>query len=189
MATRTQPPNECVDAVYERLDALLAEGDDAFIDAGPSVVQDAIADEAFFERVETARATDGYTRELVYREPDGPVIRFMEWSPEFSLMPHEHHGRPCFEVLVEGHLCLSNMTAREVSAGEYELDIVDTEVCGPGDAGVVDPRGGSDIHAVYSPVRSRSLHVYPDDNHYGTGYVQTDDENDCYERKKFQLRE
>jgi hypothetical protein len=189
MATKTKAPNERVGAVYDRLAALLEQGDDTFIEEGPSVLQAAIEEEGFFEGVDTERACGEYTRNLVYREADGPVIRFMEWPPEYALMPHEHHGRPCFEVLVDGQLFLANMDIEEVEPEEYTLDVVETEVCGPGDAGVVDPRNGSDIHAVYSPVRSCSLHVYPDDSHYGIGYIQTDDDNDHYERKKFQLRE
>jgi hypothetical protein len=32
---------------------------------------------------------------------DGHVTRSTEWLPEYALCPHEHHGRPCFEVIVE----------------------------------------------------------------------------------------
>lgn len=189
MATTSSAPNDRVDTVYDRLSDLLARGDDVFVEEGPAVLQEAIDDRAFFEGVDTERAVEEYTRSLVYREPDGPVIRYMEWPPEYSLLPHEHHGRPCFEVLVDGRLFLADMEATELADGEYTLEVVGTEVCGPGDAGVVDPRDGSDIHAVYSPVRSRSLHVYPDDNHYGIGYVRTEGDDDRYRRERFELRD
>ncbi|WP_049923111.1 hypothetical protein [Halopiger djelfimassiliensis] len=189
MATSRTAPNERVRDTYDRLAALLEQGDDAFIEEGPSILQDAIEDEAFFDGVETEHAEESYTRRLVHRESDGPVIRFMEWPPEYTLMPHEHHGRPCFEVLVDGQLFLADMEAENVSGNEYELDVIDGTVCGPGEAGVVDPRTGTDIHAVYSPVRTRSLHVYPDDNHYGIGYVPTEASNDRYRSERFQLRD
>ncbi len=186
MSTSVVPPNERVRSVYRQLSDLLAESDDAFIERGPEALRAATGDDAFFENVETERADGEYTRRLVYREPDGPVVRYMEWPPEYSLMPHEHHGRPCFELLVDGCLFLADMRAEQVDEGEYALETVGTNVCEPGDAGVVDPRTGTDIHAVYSPVRSRSLHVYPDDNHFGIGYVRTGD-GDRYARSRFEL--
>lgn len=110
----------------------------------------------------------------------------MEWPPEYTLMPHEHHGRPCFEVLVEGTLVLTDMHATRVDENRYELHPGGVTVCTAGDAGVVDPRQGDDIHAVYSPERARSLHFYPDDAHYSYGYV-LDDETDTYHRERFEL--
>jgi len=195
-------PNPRVAEVYERLRELLDRGDDAFIEDGPRVVQDAIGDPGFFEGVDTDHADPGeYTRRKVAGRPDGPVIRFMEWPPEYALVPHEHHGRPCFEVLVEGTLFLTDFEPERVegsgSAGDgagadrYLLHETGHEVCEPGDAGVVDPRNGSDVHSVYSPVRSRSLHVYPDDNYHAYGYVHVGDgdpDRDLYERERFELR-
>jgi hypothetical protein len=190
MAPSGTEPNEKVVSVYQTLGDLLEEGDDAFIEEGPEVVQSAIEDPAFFDGVSTEHATDSYTRAKVIGREGEHVIRYMEWPPEYALMPHEHHGRPCFEVLVEGNLFLANMEATDVEDGRYTLDVTDTDVCWPGDAGIVDPRDGSDIHSVYSPVRTRSLHCYPDDNYYGVGYVPADDaDGDLYEREKFQLRE
>lgn len=185
-------PNAVVGRTYERLQSLLAEGDDAFIEEGPAILQDAIEDPGFFEGVDAEHAEPGaYTRKKVVGEPDGPVIRFMEWPPEYALLPHEHHGRPCFEVLVDGKLFLADMEPEAIEDGRYRVEETGHQVCEPGDAGVVDPRDGADVHAVYSPVRSRSLHVYPDDNHHAYGYVVDEDadaDGDIYRRERFELR-
>lgn len=169
-----QVPNDRCLAVYEQLGSLLDDGDDAFIEKGPDVVADAIQDPAFFEGVVSEYATDSYTRMKVIGRPGEHVIRYMEWPPEYSLLPHEHHGRPCFEVLVTGTLFLADMAVEQVDDRRYRLNVIDTSVCGPGDTGVVDPRTGTEIHSVYSPERTRSLHVYPDDKHYSYGYVLED---------------
>ncbi|NHN48384.1 hypothetical protein G9464_12375 [Halostella sp. JP-L12] len=184
-------PNPIVREAYDELGELLAEGDDAFVEEGPALLADAVERDGFFENVTTdPAAPDEYTREKVIGDPGEHVIRFMEWPPEYTLMPHEHHGRPCFEVLVEGHLMLANLERTEVGDGEYTFDVVDSEVTRPGEPAVVDPRE-NEIHAVYSPVRSKSLHVYPSDNWRAFGYVPKDDsaDNDVYERREFQLRD
>lgn len=185
-------PNQQVRDVYDQLGELLGDGDDAFVEEGPAILAEAIEEPGFFDGIEAEPADDSYTRAKVIGDPGEHVIRYMEWPPEYALMPHEHHGRPCFEVLVDGMLFLADMDAREVDDGLYDLEVTGREVCEPGDTAVVDPRNGSDIHAVYSPVRTRSLHVYPDDAYYSVGYVdaETDDpRDDLYHRKEFQLKE
>ncbi|EMA46608.1 hypothetical protein C448_05883 [Halococcus morrhuae DSM 1307] len=114
----------------------------------------------------------------------------MEWPPEYALMPHEHHGRPCFEVLVDGHLVLSDLKRTRIGDNEYTFEVLETTIAESGESAVIDPRE-NEIHAVYSPVRSRSLHVYPDDNYESYGYVLNDDNRkaDVYKRKEFQLRD
>lgn len=187
-------PNPVVQRVYDRLGDLLADGDDRFVEEGPALLQDAMEEDGFFDGVGTERADYGeYTRKkVVGGGGDGShVVRFMEWPPEYALLPHEHHGRPCFEVLVDGRLVLTDMEAERVGDGEYLLHARETHTTEPGEAAVVDPRDG-EIHAVYSPVRSRSLHVYPDDSHESVGYVPKEDDDsdrDVYERRTFRLRD
>jgi hypothetical protein len=184
-------PNPLVREVYDELGALLERSDDAFVEEGPGLLQDAIAQEGFFENVHTdPAAPDEYTREKVIGDPGEHVIRFMEWPPEYTLMPHEHHGRPCFEVLVEGELLVADLERTEVGDNEYTFDVRESTVTKPGESAVVDPRE-NEIHSVYSPVRSRSLHVYPEDNWRAYGYVRKESENsaDIYERKEFELRD
>lgn len=187
-----QSPNPIVRELYEQLGDLLDDGDDAFIEHGPALLQEAAQEPDFFDNIDTEPAsTNTYTRTKVIGDPGKHVIRYMEWPPEYALLPHEHHGRPCFELLVDGVLFMSDMDVTQIGNNEYELEVADTETCTPGDTAVVDPRDGSDVHAVYSPVRARSLHVYPDDCYHAFGYVQQDTtpRKDSYTRERFQLRE
>jgi hypothetical protein len=190
-ASPDSDPNPLVREVYEELGELLQRGDDVFVEEGPDLLADAIEQDGFYENVTTdPAAPDEYTREKVIGDPGEHVIRFMEWPPEYTLMPHEHHGRPCFEVLVDGHLMLSNLERTEVGDGEYTFDVIDSEITNPGEPAVVDPRE-NEIHAVYSPVRSRSLHVYPNDSWRAFGYVPktVDPADDVYVRQEFTLRD
>lgn len=185
--------NERIQDVYDELGELLERGDDVFVEEGPALLREAIDGSGFFDGVETDYAERGtYTRNKIIGEPGEHVIRFMEWPPEYALMPHEHHGRPCFEVLVEGRLVISDLEPTKAGDGEYTFDVIDTTIAEPSEAAIVDPRE-NEIHAVYSPVRSRSLHVYPDDNWKAYGYVLKGDnedyEEDVYVREEFQLRD
>jgi hypothetical protein len=180
-------PNSVVRDLYDRLGELLTEGDDRFVEDGPSLLRAAVERPGFFDGVESDHAPAGtYTRRKVVGDPGEHVIRFMEWPPGYVLLPHEHHGRPCFEVLVDGLLTVVNMRPEAVDSELYELTPLDTDVVRPGETTVVDPRVG-DVHAVYSPVRSRSLHVYPDDAAYAFGYCLVDAEGDRYRRLRFDL--
>jgi hypothetical protein len=192
-STRTDEsdPNPLVREVYDKLGALLRQGDHVFIEEGPDTLKKAIKQGGFFENVSTDPAEpDEYTREKVIGDPGEHTIRFMEWPPEYALLPHEHHGRPCFEVLVEGQLLVTDFERTQLSDNTYEFNILDTTIVRPGDSAVIDPRE-NEVHSVYSPVRSKSLHVYPEDNWKAYGYVLQESENnaDIYERKEFQLRQ
>lgn len=193
MNASEQTPNTLVRDLYDRLGDLLQRGDDAYIEEGPALVQDALADPGFLDGIETETAVDKYTRAKVIGDPGKHVIRYMEWPPEYALMPHEHHGRPCFEVLIDGTLVLTEMHPETAGDGRYEMEVGDVTVCRAGEAAVVDPRDGDDVHAVYSPERSRSLHCYPSDEFHSYGYVPADenDENDAptdyYRRERFEL--
>ena len=182
-------PNPLVRDVYDELGALLARGDDVFVEEGPDHLREAVRREGFFENVEPDPAPpDSYTREKVIGDPDGHVVRFMEWPAGYTLVPHEHHGRPCFEVLVDGHLVLTDLDRIDLGDDRYTFEVIDSSVTHPGEAAVVDPRR-NEIHSVYSPVRSRSLHVYPTDNWTAFGYVRDESrEGDVYRREEFELR-
>jgi hypothetical protein len=190
MSQHVSAPNTHVQKVYEELGTLLEQGDDVFVEQGPEIVKSAMKEPGFFDGVETEHAgPDEYTRAKVIGEPGGHVIRFMEWPPEYTLCPHEHHGRPCFEVLVDGLLSVVNIKPQPVDDERYRMEVVGTELTRPGESAVIDPRE-NDVHAVYSPVRSRSLHVYPEDKTFAYGYelVEDDDaEEDYYTRERFEL--
>ena len=92
---------------------------------------------------------------------------------------------------LDGLLSVVNMKPQPVDDERYWMEVVGTELTRPGESAVIDPRE-NDVHAVYSPVRSRSLHVYPDDNYHAFGYVHQEDgdpERDVYVRERFELRE
>jgi len=189
MSQHVSAPNARVQRVYEELGGLLEQGDDVFVEQGPEIVKSAMSDPGFFDGVDTDHAgPDEYTRAKVIGEPGGHVIRFMEWPPEYTLCPHEHHGRPCFEVLVDGLLSVVNMEPQHVDDERYRMEVVGTELTRPGESAVIDPRE-NDVHAVYSPVRSRSLHVYPEDKTFAYGFelVDDDSEADYYTRERFEL--
>lgn len=184
-------PNPQVRQVYDDLGELLDRGDDVFVESGPARLQEAITRDDFFIDVTTdPAAPDQYTREKVIGDPGEHVIRFMEWPPGYVLMPHEHHGRPCFEVLVEGQLMIADFDRTRTGDDEFTLEVIDSSIVQPGESAVVDPRQ-NEIHGVYSPVRSKSLHVYPEDNWRAFGYVLKEEAAvaDIYERREFQLRE
>jgi hypothetical protein len=190
-ASEQSAPNPVVREVYDELGELLERGDDVFVEEGPALLKEAIARDGFFENVTTdPAAPDEYTRKKVVGDPGEHVIRFMEWPSEYTLMPHEHHGRPCFEVLVDGVLMLADLERTAVGEDTYTFDVIGSTVAQPGDSAVIDPRE-NEIHAVYSPVRSRSLHVYPENNWTAYGYELQNEETsaDIYERREFELRE
>lgn len=166
-------PNALVQELYDELGNLLAAGDDTFIEQGPLLLQDYMEIDGFFDGVETEPAVDGYTRTKVIGEPGEHVIRFMEWPENFRLPPHEHHGRPCFEALVDGKLYIADLDAAPVDDDRYTMDVLGGYSVSPGETGVVDPRV-SDIHEVHTVNRSRSLHVYPEDNATCTLYEPVD---------------
>lgn len=188
--TEAGEPNPVVREVYDRLGELLEQGDDVFVEEGPALLQEAVRQPGFFENVTTDPAPpDEYTRSKVIGDEGEHVIRYMEWPPEYTLMPHEHHGRPCFEVITEGHLVFTDLERKRLEEDRFTFDVIETNVAEPTDTAVIDPRK-NEIHSVYSPVRSKSLHVYPDDNWRAYGYVTHDDADvDAYERQEFVLRE
>jgi hypothetical protein len=88
-SARATDPNRLVREAYEAIGKLLDLGDDVFVERGPGVLKDAIEIEGFFENVTTdPAAPDEYTREKVIGDPGRHVIRYMEWPPEFTLLPH-----------------------------------------------------------------------------------------------------
>lgn len=177
--------SDIVDALYDDLTEVAEEGDAALLDEGPEILQSYIED-GLLDEVEPERASDGYTRKkIIGGDEDDVVVRFMEWPAEFSLMPHEHHGRPCFEVVTDGELAIADMEPQEREDG-YEMELLETYVAREGDVGLVDPED-NEVHAVYSPVRSRSIHVYPVDPDTAVGYELVDAEDDLYERRTFTL--
>jgi len=174
--------------LYDRLGVVLRQGDDAFIERGPPLVKEFfLGNPEVLDDLRIKPATNGYTRAKVIGDKDKHVIRFMEWAPDCYLLPHEHHGRPCFEFLVEGQLVIHDFVSQEIEDSKFMLKLIRRYVAKPGDFAVVDPRV-TEIHSVLSNgTRSRSLHFYPEDNYFTSAYVET--RKDVYHRKRLDLRD
>lgn len=171
--------------LYDRLGDILKKGDDIFIREGPLLLKDYF-ENGHLKGLQSRPASTGYTRKKVMGDQGKHVIRFMEWSPGFSIFPHEHHGRPCFEFLVSGNLIVSDFLPAQNGKNEFTLELLKTHVVNPGQFAIVDPRI-TQVHSVFSPVRSRSLHVYPEDNYFTMGYIHNGD--DTYQRREFDLKD
>lgn len=180
-------PNALVMTLYNELEHLLLCGDSTFINNGPVLLKEFLLKPGFFEGVETVPAIGkNYTRKKIIGEPNKHVIRFMEWPAGYFLLPHEHHGRPCFELLVEGLLMIDDWKVEKNSDDYYTLEKIKEYTVKPGQAGVVDP-AITQVHSVLSIERSKSLHVYPLDNPRTFCYENISC-NGLYKRKEFELK-
>jgi hypothetical protein len=86
---------------------------------------------------------------------------------------------------------LADLERIDLGDGSYGFNVLNAKIAEPGDSAVIDPRE-NEIHSVYSPVRSKSIHVYLSDEWSAYGYVLTNSETDgtdVYERREFQLRD
>jgi len=152
--------------VYKPLgDILKEEGDGGFIKKGPDIVF------SFFKKhpqklysLKSKYAEEGYTRKKVICDDGLHAVRCMEWCPNAVSPIHEHGGRPCFDIVLEGELDIVDYSPnregnlfRLVEKKRYSVSV--------GDFVKVDPFKGGEIHEVINGrVRSRSLHFYPIDH-------------------------
>lgn len=176
--------NPAVRQVYEDLGRLLEAGDDVFIEQGPDLLKQACADPAFLAGVAFVEADGRYTRTKVIGDPGRHVIRGMVWPGEFYLIPHEHHGRPCFEVVLDGLLKIYYYRAIPKEGEVYELEAMMELLVGTGEHAVIDPRI-TEVHAVRSMRKSRAIHVYPQDKDVGYGFIRNG--QGLYARRSFPL--
>ena len=179
-----------VDTFYEELADLLQEGSTAVDKEGPALLTRLMQTPGAFESLEFLPAADKYTRNRVYIRGDGPVIYVMEWPPGSVLMPHDHHDEFCFEYLLEGQLVITNWIAEPLSPEDntperFNLKLHNTKIVEPGETASVN-RAVTDIHSVYAPVRTHTIHVYEHDHSSAFGFVRNDD--DSYTRTEFVLK-
>ena len=178
--------------LYEGLGNILeTEGDDGFITNGPKLVQRAFsANPSLFNGLRFVRAENNYTRAKVIGEEGRHVILAMEWAPGFYLLPHEHHGRPCFDFVIQGHLRVTDYEANKINGNKrierYRLTPLRTYGAKTGNFVVVNPSFG-EIHSVKTIEKSRSIHFYPGDNAYSFGYERLNG-TDTFIRKKISLK-
>jgi len=177
--------NSILDEFYEKVCRVFERGGDVSIREGPDLVANYLNKRAFVEILESRPVDRGYSRNFLCGGGDKPVIYVMQWSPGYVLMPHEHHGRSCFEFVLSGQHVVSDWMVERKTDDLFHLDLLQTHVVDPGQCAIVDAKH-TDVHSVYTPVRSTSLHVYAADYQSSFGYVLEDD--DLFLRREFALK-
>ena len=181
--------NQIIQDLYGKFSNLLSISDNAFIEEGPTLLKHIFEEQGLEKLMAGIRykyPQDGYTRTKLIGEKGKQVIRFMEWPFSYYLHPHEHHGRPCFEILIYGKLEVIDFKPVEVGEGRYKLDFFKRDVLNPGQVGIIDPRI-TEVHSVRSLKKSGSLHVYPSDENYTTAYIFIHKE--LYGKERFELKD
>jgi len=169
--------------VYEKLGKILEEsGDEGFISEGPKIVSEFYKKHTnIMEKFETKHAETGYTRKKVICDNGKHAVRFMEWCPDSKSPVHEHGGRPCFDIIIDGELEIGDFKQVKLkdTKNEYKLEEIKKYKAGVGEFIIVDPeKTGIEIHIVMSPNgKSRSLHFYPIDHRSVGVYEKIDNGN------------
>ena len=183
---------DCITAlrkeVYEPLGEILKnKGDDGFISEGPKLLK------TFYDKncanmnaIESDHAEYDYTRKRVICENGLHAIRCMEWAPGASSAIHEHGGRPCFDIVLEGELEIIDYFVEHIEGEKYNLTEIKRYSAQIGDLVIVNPiDSNSEVHTVVNGSRrSRSLHCYPID-HQSLGVYTS--EGDYYVRSECTL--
>ena len=133
--------NPIMTELYSKLEKALAEGDVSFIEQGPDLILKYFNKDGFLDGVEFKQAnSDKYSRKKVIGEEGKHVIRAMRWPAGYELMPHEHHGRPCIELLVSGQMAVWDMVADHKDNDLYDLIVIDYQNLKPGNIAIVNPK-------------------------------------------------
>ena len=143
---------------YRQIEELVEHSDQRFLEQGPSLLEKAAQDTRFLRAVEEARGDQ--MRAVVMGEVGKPVIVAWNWPLDFSLRPHEHHGKSCFDIGTQGQFVVVNYMPHEEEKGVFTLEEWGTQVVNPGQIARVDPRV-TEVHSVYCPLGATSIHVYP----------------------------
>ena len=172
--------------VYEPIGRILdSVGDAGFITEGPLVIEDFYKrHREILESFGTKPAIRGYTRKKIICENGRHAARCMEWAPDAVSSIHEHGGRPCFDIVLEGRLKIVDYFPERIEGNLFELREVNKYEVGPGEMVLVNPiKDKSEVHMVMnSGVRSRSIHFYPIDHRF-LGVYETVGE-DKYRKSK-----
>lgn len=168
--------------LYSTLEPL-SQNSGLFLQEGRRIVKDFYSAYPSLENIEfKGPLFHRYRRTKLFGET-GFVIRLMEWSPRYALPPHEHHGRPCIELLLEGKMTVTDMKA-EPEADLHKLLVIETHELSPGAIASIDPQV-TDIHSVYCEKRCTSLHFYPKDE--SEGHVYKQQKSGLFSRRKVLL--
>ncbi len=162
--------NQFRELIYNPLGQISAsEGDMGFVSKGPQIVADVYAKEPeLFATLATKHAEEGYTRKKVICDNGKHAVRCMEWAPDAISAIHEHGGRVCFDIVLEGVLEVIDYRPHAI-AGEKELFFLE-EVrryeAHMGEFVIIDPfTNDFEAHTVVNlHTTSKSLHFYPIDH-------------------------
>ncbi len=173
-----------LDDFYNEFCELAKQKDSTIVEEGPLIISRYLKNKDILPMLKPKPARDKYTRNVIIEGHKKPVFIVMEWPAGFRIMPHKHHGRPCFEYVLEGEIVSTEFTEQKI--GEYyELRKLCTKIFAKGTLSVLDPRK-TDIHSIYSPVRSITLNIYPCTEYKTTGFV-LDYNTGKYIKKEFEL--
>jgi len=139
--------------IYDPLGYILEEeGDFGFIKHGPDIVKSLYNNEPeLFSALAPVHAESGYTRKKIIYDDTKHAALLMEWCPNCLSPIHEHGGRVCFDIVIDGELQAINFKAERVSESTYRLKKMSSYIVRPGECVIVNPfESKSDIHMISS---------------------------------------
>lgn len=168
---------------YDQMGDLFQRPVSVLLERGPAILRRCMEDPEFRACLRFSRAEGRYSRRIMIHDATHVVLG-MEWPPGHVLMPHEHQGNSCFEFVVSGQQVVTDWVGKPHPSGDYLLEPLRTRLVNPNEHALIDA-AITDIHSVYTPIRTRSIHVYPQNDSETFGYVLTQD--DRYRRECFPL--
>lgn len=159
-----------IEKLYLQLRESMKKGDKKFIYYATAALRDGFL-EGIFSSLHFDPAPPGkYTRKKIMgTTEDDLVIRAMEWN-SVCVPPHEHHGRPCFEIILGGVFRVTMWSASKKREG-YALRAGAIHSLHPGDVAVLTH--DENIHSVECGGVGRSLHIYPLDKPFTYVYKKS----------------
>ena len=174
--------------LYGILKNLCSQNDQTFLEEGPNKVREYFSRGDLLRGDEFKETLNCYSRTKIIGQQGKLVIRAMKWPDGFYLVPHEHHNRPCIELLVSGLMTISDIASEHIEnnlySNLYGLRILETHELQSGDMAVVDP-AVTQIHDIVAIEKCTSLHFYPSDKLTSHKYIEW--KNGLFLRKEFEL--
>lgn len=170
--------------LYMILENLCSQSDQNFLDNGPDIVKEYFSKGDLLLGNEFEEPSGSYSRAILIGDVGQFVVRAMSWPNDFYLPPHEHHDRPCIELLVSGFMSVDDIEATKVGDDLYKLRVSKRNILKPGDIAIVDP-SITQIHEITTFQQSTSLHFYPSDEKISHRYMQQD--KGLFLREEFKL--
>jgi len=177
--------NPLISELYTKLGELLEERDDVFLHKGIELIKEYSSKTGFLEGYEFGDPRETYSRKKIMGGEGKLIMRGMNWTSGFDLLPHEHHDRACIMLLLSGSMNVRDYESKKLEE-LYELSLLEDCVFTPGEISIVNPKV-TQIHAMKALEDTCSLHFYPLDKPTSFGYVKGDD--GLYVRKEIKLKD